>query len=140
MSLHCLLLLHKPTSKRVARDVKRALRSTMLLRTIPAGRTALNIARTNVRHIHRTNVVRESPSTLYNILEGGPVPTTQVKTVSPQGVHLHDGRIIPSSCIFLDGKVFIWNVPQTLWEGWNKDHFQLFEMVVPKPGECFPIF
>jgi hypothetical protein len=35
----------------------------------------------------------------------------------------------------LNGKVFLWDVPEKLWEGWTKDHFEIFEAVVPKPGK-----
>jgi len=48
------------------------------------------------------------------------------------------GLILPSACIFLGGRVFLWNVPPVTggasnWDAWNIDHFKVFEVVVPKP-------
>jgi len=68
-----------------------------------------------------------------NILEGGPAPAVQVKTITSEGINLAGGLIVPSACIFLDGKVFLWDVPETQWEGWDKKHFEIFDVVVPKP-------
>jgi NADH dehydrogenase [ubiquinone] 1 alpha subcomplex assembly factor 3 len=73
-------------------------------------------------------------SQLENVLEGGPVQPVQVNKVSPTGIELADGLVITSSCIFLGGKVFLWKVPPTLWNGWDKERFELFEVAVPKPG------
>ncbi len=75
-------------------------------------------------------------SALHNILAGGASPSTQVKTINAEGINLADGRIIPSSCIFLDGKVFLWQTPETFWDGWGTEHFEVFDAVVPKPGKC----
>ncbi|PSR73693.1 hypothetical protein PHLCEN_2v10612 [Hermanssonia centrifuga] len=72
-------------------------------------------------------------SALHNILAGGASPSTQVKTITAEGINLADGRIIPSSCIFLDGKVFLWQTPETFWDGWGTEHFEVFDAVVPKP-------
>ena len=71
---------------------------------------------------------------LTNILAGEVPPPVQVKSVSSAGIHLQDGLLLSSSCIFLEGKVFLWDVPPTLWQGWSKERFELFELVVPKPG------
>lgn len=76
-----------------------------------------------------------SPSAFTNFLASESPPPVQVSSITPSGLLLADGLIIPSACIFLDGKVFLWDVPETLWHGWNKDHFEIFEAVVPKPGE-----
>lgn len=73
-----------------------------------------------------------------NILAGGPAPAVQVRSLGPNGIQLVDGVEIPSACIFLEGKVFLWDVPQTLWKDWTKDHFQIFDVVVPKPGS-YPV-
>ena len=67
----------------------------------------------------------------------------QVRKMTGGGIELEDGLILPSSCIFLDGEVFLWNVPSTLWDGWSKEHFKVFEVVVPKPGEfddCYMLY
>ena len=71
---------------------------------------------------------------LENILGGGPAPPVQVKSIGEDGIQLADGLVIPSACIFLDGQVFLWNVPSKPWKDWTKDHFQIFDVVVPKPG------
>ena len=76
---------------------------------------------------------------LTNILSGGEAPAVQVKTVSSKGIQLSDGLVLPSACIFLDGKVFLWNVPAKPWDGWKQEHFEIFETVVPKPGQSFQV-
>lgn len=86
------------------------------------------------RFIHPT-LIRQN-TTLNNILAGGPAPTVQIKTITSEGIQLADGMIIPSACIFLEGKTFLWDVPTTLWDGWKSEHFDIFDTVVPKPGEC----
>ncbi|KAL6309730.1 hypothetical protein BKA93DRAFT_821448 [Sparassis latifolia] len=92
-----------------------------------------NITRTPcIRTLHTSRPVLNASGALNNILEGVALPV-QVKTVTARGIHLVDGMILPSACIFLDAKVFLWNVPEKLWEGWEKKHFEIFEMVVPKP-------
>ena len=95
----------------------------------------LNAAR-HARNFRTTALrLKSGPTKLNNILEGGPTPPVQVRGVTPAGIELEDGLILPSACVFLDGNVFLWNVPQTLWSNWGKEHFSLFEVVVPKPGE-----
>ncbi|KLO08459.1 hypothetical protein SCHPADRAFT_880544 [Schizopora paradoxa] len=89
-----------------------------------------------------------SPTKLHNILEGGVAPAVQVRTVTPAGIELHDGLTIPGACIFIDGQVFMWKVPNSLvafgsnnakpaspWSmpGWGKEYFELFDVVIPKP-------
>ncbi|KAF9777415.1 NADH dehydrogenase 1 alpha subcomplex assembly factor 3 [Thelephora terrestris] len=51
------------------------------------------------------------PAGLENILGGGPAPPVQVKSLGEKGIELANGLVIPSACIFLDGQVFLWNVP-----------------------------
>lgn len=86
-----------------------------------------------IRQLHSSRPIRASGLT--NILAGGPAVSLQVKNVSAAGIELADGLILPSACIFLDGKVFLWDVPSKLWDGWGKEHFEIFETVVPKPGK-----
>ena len=86
-----------------------------------------------LRQLHSSR--RVSDGNLTNILAGGAALPLQIKNVSAAGIELEDGLILPSACIFLDGKVFLWDVPTTLWDGWGKQHFEIFETVVPKPGE-----
>ncbi|KAJ3798974.1 NADH dehydrogenase 1 alpha subcomplex assembly factor 3 [Lentinula aff. detonsa] len=68
-----------------------------------------------------------------NILASDNPPPVQVASISPSGIELTDGLIIPGACIFLEGKVFLWDPPRTFWEGWKEEHFDVFEFVVPKP-------
>ncbi|KAH8094904.1 NADH dehydrogenase 1 alpha subcomplex assembly factor 3 [Cristinia sonorae] len=85
------------------------------------------------RPLHSTRIRRNTPTALNNILAGGAAPAVQVKTITEEGIELVDGLILPSACIFLNGKTFLWNVPENLWEGWKNEHFEVFDLVVPKP-------
>jgi len=71
-------------------------------------------------------------------LSGGPAPAVQVRQVTSAGIELADGLVLPGPSIFLDGNVFLWNTPthpagDAKWTGWSKVHFEVFEVVVPKP-------
>jgi len=68
------------------------------------------------------------------MLAGDVPPPVQVNSISERGLQLADGLVLSSSCIFLEGKVFLWDAPDKLWEGWTKEHFEIFDVVVPKPG------
>jgi len=70
---------------------------------------------------------------LTNILAGEIPPPVQVKSITNAGVLLQDGRLLPSACIFLEGEVLLWDVPPTLWKGWDESRFEVFDVVVPKP-------
>lgn len=113
--------------------VHSSLHAIMLSKVLPTSLVRNNL-RTTLRSLHTTPVLRDSPTKLTNILAGANAPATQVKTVTSEGIHLEDGRIIPGPCIFLEGKVYLWNVPSTMWEGWNPEHFEVFDLTVPKPG------
>jgi hypothetical protein len=89
--------------------------------------------RSAVRQFHTRPALRY-PAGLENILGGGPAPPVLVKSIGEEGIQLADGLVIPSACIFLDGKVFLWKVPPKPWRDWTKDHFRIFDVVVPKPG------
>ncbi|TFK90861.1 DUF498-domain-containing protein [Polyporus arcularius HHB13444] len=104
------------------------------------------VARAALRHAARPSLVcarsfsasysRNFPPSdggLTNILSGGDAPAVQVKTSTPNGIQLADGLVLPSACIFLNGKVFLWNVPEKTWDDWKTEHFEIFETVVPKP-------
>ena len=91
------------------------------------------LKRSAVRRFHTTSTLRY-PAGLENILGGGPAPPVQVRSLGEAGIELADGLVIPSACIFLDGKVFLWNVPPKPWKDWTKEHFRIFDVVVPKPG------
>ena len=103
------------------------LRCTHFLRQRPA------LSRT----LYTTQPVRNEPTVLTNILAGGIQPPVQVSCITSDGIQLADGLVIPSACIFLEGKVFLWDIPSSFWSGWTKDHLEIFEVVVPKPGRYF---
>ncbi|KAG8863836.1 hypothetical protein FRB96_007673 [Tulasnella sp. 330] len=69
---------------------------------------------------------------------GAPPPPVMVKRMTDAGVELIDGLLIPRSCIFLDGRVFLWDASPPPKGGnlshLTKDMFEMFEVVVPKPG------
>ena len=90
------------------------------------------------RSFHAASVRRYPPNDggLTNILAGGEAPAVQVKTITANGIQLADGLVLPAACIFLNGKVFLWNVPEKTWDGWTPEHFEVFDTVVPKPGKC----
>ena len=67
------------------------------------------------------------------VRQRGAAPAVQVKRITSEGIELADGLILPSACIFLNGKTFLWDVPR---EGWSEEHFEVFDVVVPKPGAC----
>lgn len=90
------------------------------------------LKRSATRQFH-TRAALRYPTGLQNILGGGPAPPVQVRSIGSDGIQLADGLVIPSACIFLDGKVFLWNVPSEPWKGWTKEHFRIFDVVVPKP-------
>jgi len=85
------------------------------------------------RALHASRTTADASTPFDNILAGSDAPPVEVKTVTNEGIQLADGLVIPGPCIFLEDKVFLWKVPEKLWEGWNKEHFEVFEMVVPKP-------
>lgn len=80
---------------------------------------------------------------LPNILEDDNIPI-RISKVTPNEIILADGLVIPPSCIFLNGKVFLWNPPRIDpmaampngkgWEEWSNDIWALFELVSPRPG------
>lgn len=118
-----------------------------ILRQLPALSVPTISARTISHPFHSSCILLEGTSRgggagLTNILAGEVPPPVQVKTVTQSGITLQDGLILRSACIFLEGKVFLWDVPLkrgseagSLWRGWGKERFELFEVVVPKPGE-----
>src|ERR1700730_9422981 len=71
---------------------------------------------------------------LVNMLASDVQPPIQINTVTADGILLADGLLIPSACILLDGKAFLWDPPPTGFENWKPTHFQLFASVLPRPG------
>ncbi|KAG6856987.1 hypothetical protein H0H87_011081 [Tephrocybe sp. NHM501043] len=83
------------------------------------------------RNLNASSVKRDRSFT--NILADDSPPAVQVKSITDIGIQLLDGLLIPSACIFLEGKVFLWDVPPTLWTEWGTEHFEIFETIIPKP-------
>jgi hypothetical protein len=96
-------------------------------------------SRTPLRALHTTRTLRNQKwPQLTNILAGEIPPPVQVKSITPAGILLQDGRLFPSACIFLEGEVLLWDVPPTLWKDWDESKFEVFDVVVPKPGASPP--
>jgi len=92
-------------------------------------------SRAPIRALHTARALRNQKwPQLTNILAGEIPPPVQVKSITPAGVLLQDGRLLPSACIFLEGEVLLWDVPPMLWNGWDESKFEVFDVVVPKPG------
>ncbi|KIY51659.1 DUF498-domain-containing protein, partial [Fistulina hepatica ATCC 64428] len=84
-------------------------------------------------------------SSFTNILADETAPAIQVQSISPErGIELGDGLLIRSACIFLNGTVLLWDVPpltaatsatkvSSVWEAWTREHFYVFETVLPRP-------
>jgi len=104
-----------------------------MFRTILLHRLPPTLHRTRFRLLHTTKTLYESSSAFTNILAGDTLPPVQVNSITPNGIQLANGLVIPSACIFLEGKVFLWDVPSKLWQGWGKEHLEVFEIVMPRP-------
>lgn len=84
------------------------------------------------RGLSTTPIQRDRSFT--NLLADEIPPPVQVSSITDEGILLADGLLLPSSCIFLDGHVFLWDVPQKLWEGWGPERFEFFEATLSRPG------
>ena len=94
------------------------------------------------RNLHTTVIRRDSSFT--NLLADDNPPPVQVSSLSDNGILLADGLLIPGACIFLGGKVYLWDTPelktntrrtQEIWRTWAEERFQIFDIVTPRPGE-----
>lgn len=81
---------------------------------------------------------------LTNIYEAGDNPPLSVNRLDERGFLLSDGLLVPGGVVFADGRAFLWDVDppgdgrggvEKAWEGWTKERFEVFEKVVPRPGE-----
>ncbi|EIW76195.1 DUF498-domain-containing protein [Coniophora puteana RWD-64-598 SS2] len=77
---------------------------------------------------------------LTNMLASEVPPPVQVLSVGSGGISLADGLVLRGPAVFLEGRVWLWDVPvsksrtgEASWEGWDQDCFKLFEVVVPRP-------
>ena len=94
-----------------------------------------------VRNFHSTIIRCDSSFTNF-LADDNPLPV-QVSSLSDNGILLADGLLIPGACIFLEGKVYLWDIPQLktntrisqeTWNGWAEERFQIFDVVTPRPG------
>lgn len=101
----------------------------------------------HIRNLHTTASLRDRSFT--NLLADDTPPAVQVLSISTEGIQLADGLLLPGPCLFLEGKVFLWDVANTdvsskvhadRWREWNKEHFQILETVAPRPGMSSLIF
>lgn len=87
------------------------------------------------RPLHTSPIRRDRSFT--NLLADATPPPVQVSSIGEDGIRLADGLTIPAACIFLEGKVFLWDIPQSKdipWSGWRTEQFEIFDVVIPKPG------
>ena len=85
--------------------------------------------------LHTSTVLRNQKwSQLTNILASEIPPPVQVESITAAELLLQDGILFLSASIFLEGEVLLWDVPPTLWTGWDESKFEIFDVVVPKPG------
>jgi len=99
--------------------------------------TSLSVDR---RNLHTTVIRRDRSFT--NLLADDNPPPVQVSSLSDKGILLADGLLIPGACIFLEGKVYLWDTPdlntnsrktQEIWRAWAEERFQIFDVVTPRP-------
>lgn len=100
-----------------------------------------------LRPIHTTRPlhVPDRPTALTNMLASDVPPPVQVISVGPAGIKLADGLVLTGPVVFLDGKVLLWDVPglgegsggKRSWDEWTRAHWEVFDVVVPKPGRLF---
>jgi len=83
------------------------------------------------RHLHVHHPLRSAK--LENVLGDDFASRTLVRGMSSTGIELADGLVLPSACIFLNGQVFLWQIPGAPWRGWSKEQFEVFDAVIPKP-------
>jgi NADH dehydrogenase [ubiquinone] 1 alpha subcomplex assembly factor 3 len=97
--------------------------------TKPGVSSSMNVLTRGIQ----TSLLRRDRS-FTNLLADEVPPAVQVSSITDDGILLADGLLLPSSCIFHDGRVFLWDVPLKLWEGWESERFEFFESTVPRPG------
>ncbi|GHJ87913.1 hypothetical protein NliqN6_4315 [Naganishia liquefaciens] len=100
------------------------------------------------RHaIHTSARLQAGSGGLTNLFDAddqGARPRIQVSKLNDEGFHLSDGLVIPGGVVFVENRAFLWDVDPVgvdelsgrgKWkeEGWTKERFAIFEMVVPRP-------
>ncbi|KAJ7228163.1 DUF498-domain-containing protein [Mycena pura] len=84
------------------------------------------------RFLHTSFRPQNSHTSLTNILASDTPLAVQIASVTEEGILLEDGLLLPAACILLDGKVFLWDVPDKTTQ-WGREHLAMFEVVVPRP-------
>ncbi len=115
-------------------------------RLAPTPRAALSLAHPSASRAFHSSAPAHSGLT--NLFEAGDNPPLSVAKLDARGFHLSDGLLVPGGLVFADGRAFLWDVDppgdtkrgiEGAWEGWSKERFEVFERVVPRPGEwCSP--
>ncbi|WFD29494.1 hypothetical protein MSPP1_000503 [Malassezia sp. CBS 17886] len=77
-----------------------------------------------------------------NVLEDDSLPI-RIAKVTPTKIYLRSGLVLPSTCIFINGKAFVWTPPRIDpqaampngggWEAWSNDIWTLLEITAPRP-------
>jgi NADH dehydrogenase [ubiquinone] 1 alpha subcomplex assembly factor 3 len=107
-------------------------------------RTSLNrlVTPLTSRGLHTTRPVQS----LTNIFDTADRPSLTIAKLTPKGFHLSDDLVVPGGLVLAGYQALLWNVDppvgdgtgglEAAWKGWTKERFQVFESVVPRPGEC----
>ncbi|KZT60757.1 hypothetical protein CALCODRAFT_428868 [Calocera cornea HHB12733] len=58
-----------------------------------------------------------------------------VASITSSGLELTDGLILRGPAILLNNRAFLWDPPVAggSWQGWGKDVWGMFEVVMPRP-------
>ncbi|KAH6914601.1 NADH dehydrogenase 1 alpha subcomplex assembly factor 3 [Coprinopsis sp. MPI-PUGE-AT-0042] len=120
----------------VARVLPRALRRHVTSSLI--SRTTRVVIPSQAKSRFLSTTPRRLDRSFTNILADDNPPAVQVSSIGNEGIQLVDGLKIPGPCIFLEGRVFLWDVPSVgegkeAWKEWKEDHFELFDTVIPAP-------
>ena len=123
-------IIHYPSSK-----------SIIMLRTSLA-RLAQPLS---ARGLHTTRPVQS----LQNIFETSDRPSLTIAKLTPKGFHLSDDLVVPGGLVLAGYQALLWNVDppkgdgsggmEEAWKGWTKERFQVFESVVPRPGQLLAL-
>ncbi|KAF8138737.1 NADH dehydrogenase 1 alpha subcomplex assembly factor 3 [Boletus edulis] len=93
----------------------------------------------SLRRIHTSRPLHapDRPTSLTNMLASDVPLPVQVSSVGPGGIKLADGLVFTGPVLFLEGNVLLWDVPciggMGAWDAWTKAHWEVFDVVVPKP-------
>ncbi|KAN0097223.1 NADH dehydrogenase [ubiquinone] 1 alpha subcomplex assembly factor 3 [Tylopilus felleus] len=116
------------------------IRSSSHLQTLFLSKPSAVRPQQSLRTIHTTRPLHapDRPTSLTNMLASDVPPPVQVSSVGPAGITLADGLVLTGPVVFLEGKVLLWDVPSLgqgprAWDAWTRAHWEVFDVVVPKP-------